>query len=53
MNIWLSIEPVKYTKLRLIRSKGESASKFYKIAKKKEKCLLSLQSNRQLNSGDK
>lgn len=52
MKVWLSIVPVQHTKLRLIRSKGESASKFYKITRKQEKLLLSLQSNR-LGSGDK
>lgn len=52
MKVWLSIVPVQHIKLGLIRSKGESASKFYKTARKQEKCLLSLQSNR-LGSGNK
>lgn len=52
MKVWLSIVPVQHNKLRLSRSTGESASKFCKMARKQEKCLLSLQSNG-LSSGDK
>lgn len=52
MKVWLTIVPVQHTKLRLIRLEWESTSEFYKTARKQEKCLLSLQSNR-LGSGDK